>query len=228
MPERPKVYVALPHYGNCHPGAVSAWLQPGNATVDPVIVTRASTSATPHCFNICLAPALDARDRGEITHLAMIHSDVEVSPGWVDTLYDEMLCVHATAISAVIPIKEPERSRTSTAIGDLENLWFPKRYIRTGQEKDLPRTFTQKDVCRDSEVLLINTGCLLVDLRRDYWGDFAFEFRTRIVQRDGVRVAQFAPEDWLMSRTVQEHGDLVAATYAVQATHHGESYWRVG
>lgn len=226
-PGKPRVFVSLPHYGDCHPEAVNAWNRPGGEHAEPVIVSRASTSATPHCFNMILAPALDARDRGQITHLAMVHSDLEVSPGWVDVLYQEMRRTGVTAISAVAAIKEPERSRTSTAIGKEDYPWAPERYIRVGQHHDLPRTFTAADVCKPGEVLLINTGCMLIDLMRPYWDEFAFEFRTSIGRRDGRRVAMFAPEDWLMSRWIQQHGDTVAATYAVPTIHYGQAAWKV-
>jgi hypothetical protein len=80
-------------------------------------------------------------------------------------------------------------------------------------------------VCGDDEVLLVNTGCFLTDLRRPWWDSFAFNFDCRIIQRDGKRIAQFNPEDWQMSRAIQSQGGRVVATWRVPVVHHGAGEW---
>ena len=240
----PNIYVAWPMYGDVCWGSARAIHNPGFILGDNinVIATQlCSSSATPHTFNSALCTALDLRDKGvvdennvehRVTHFAMLHSDVAPkNPGWLPTLYREMALHKADMIAAVIPIKEPERSRTSTAVGNLDNIWEAKRYVRLQHRELLPLTFGPEDLlCQPNEVMLINTGCMLLDLRHPWIDDFAFEFRTRIVKKtapDGKvwRQAQLASEDWLLSRLVQANGGRVCATWAVPLVHKGFADW---
>ena len=235
---RPKVLLAMPYYGNIAMGAARGYFCPTRGGVDVIDLAGACHSILPNTFNYLFCTALDARDKGQVTHLCILHSDVCPPIGWVDILWREMVAVGADVISAVVPIKDGS-GRTSTAIGALDNPWHPTRYVMLGDRANLPVTFTAEHACASpNEVLLINTGCLLLDLRRPWWdvpaaggpgGDgFAFEFRTRIVRAalDGPdaplrRAPQAIPEDWLMSRHVHAHGGTVAATWAVDLEHRG-------
>jgi hypothetical protein len=227
LPLAPRVALVMPHYGDISPGsAYGFYVGATRGMVELVASVRSSTSATPFCMNGLLAPALDARDRGEVTHLAMLHADVEPKrDGWLDILWEEMKVHGADLMSAIVPIKEPARERTSTAIGAADDPWCPLRFVNNRDRGRLPETFGPEDVCGEGEVLLVNTGCFLADLRRPWWDDFAFEFHTRIIKRDGKRIAQLAPEDWLMSRHIQAAGGRVMATWAVDLAHHGAGVW---
>jgi hypothetical protein len=225
--ELPRVALVMPHYGDVSLGAARGLLvdavAEGRAT--PVVVMDSCSSSTPHCFNMLLAFALDARDRGEVSHIAMLHSDIVPQRGWLDVLADEMAAHNADLVSAVVPIKEPARERTSTAIGAIGNPWHPARYVTMADRPGLPPTFGPEHVCGEGEELLVNTGCFLADLRRPWWDNFAFNFDCRIIQRDGRRVAQFNPEDWQMSRVFNAAGAVVRATWRVSLTHCGSGEW---
>jgi hypothetical protein len=225
---RPVVGLVMPHYGDVNLGAARGLLTTASrGGVDLKFVADSCSSATPHCFNGLLALALDARDRGEITHFAMLHSDIAPEEGWLDILWREMREHELDLISAVVPIKEPERLRTSTAIGSRDNPWYPDRYVTMADREKLPATFHPHEVCGEHQVLLVNTGCFLADLRRPWWDTIVgFQFDCRITFRDGHRIAQFNPEDWQMSRHIQASGGKLAATWAVKLEHWGLASWR--
>ena len=180
----------------------------------------------PHNFNSLLAQSLDWRDRGQCTHLAMIHSDITAERGWLDLLAEEMHTHGLVAISAVVAIKDPDQDRTSTAIGSKSEPWSAKRYIHLRHHGQMPTTFTGKDVCQDDdEVLLINTGLMLLDLRHEFWDTFCFQVPTTILKIDGKRAPAFRPEDWEMSRELDRAGLPYGATWRPVVEHLGGSSW---
>lgn len=230
--DRPRVYVAMPRYGLVVPEAMVGKIiaSANNAPPEDMVAIAAhgdcSSSLLPHSFNHMLAEALDLRDQGKVTHLAMIHSDLAPSGFWLNTLWRIMRTRGDDLVSAVVPIKDQTFDRTSTAIGDREDPWVLKRYVECRDRKTLPETFNHADVCSPDEVLLVNTGLMLADLRRPYWNDFAFEFKTRITRdEDGKRTPWVRPEDWEMSRLLDRHGAPYSATWAVRVKHGGFAWW---
>jgi hypothetical protein len=223
--------LATPHYGAIDIGTTLSIMR---AVKDSSIIHvphfgESCSSVLPHAFNELLAQALMLRDDGRITHFAMIHADVEAPRGWLDTLYGEMWTRGLAAISAVIPIKNQD-GRTSTSIGDVNNRWAVRRCIHLHEREMLPATFTAKDVCKDGELLLINTGLMLLDLRYEFWNTFAFQFHNRIVQaadREGNSgyMAQQRTEDWEMSHDLHAAGLPYGATWRVKVKHHGRGTW---
>ncbi len=188
------------------------------------------SGSLPHAFNSLLARALDSRDAGKSTHLAMLHDDVAPTGPWITQLWHTMRLSGADLVSAVVPIKEEPPSRTSTAIGDRADRWLIKRYITLQERPNLPATFGQADVCGPDEVLLANTGCWLADLRRSWWDEFAdaggFNQDSRIVRNpDGTRSSEFEPEDWRMSRFLEARGARIVCTWDVPLRHGGWSWW---
>lgn len=224
---KPSVYLLVPHYSHdVAMGAARGIQYATRGRVDVFGVADATASITPHSFNGLLAMALAERDNGKVTHAAMLHSDIAPEPGWIDTLFEEMWIHGAQAVSAVVPIKEDEKSRTSTAWGTIGKPFDAPRYVRMEEKHLYPPTFGQEHG-RDGEELLINTGCLLMDLRWPHWDDFAFTFTTRIARtQDGGRLAQVRPEDWDMSRFVRERGGKVFATWRVKLEHYGWHAWK--
>jgi hypothetical protein len=223
----------MPMYGPvAHRAAVLGWMtsstireMPEHLQVSPVLPVAAENSITQHCFNNLLAVVLDARDRGEVTHIAMIHSDVDpMGAPWINLLWGEMQANNLDLVSAVIPIKSYE-GLTSTAIAPIHELWGFKRHIRIDERPTMPMTFTTEDVCSDDELLLVNTGLWLADLRKPWWDNFAFEVHTRLTVVDGKRVPQMRPEDWEMSRHLHAHGARYGATWAVELRHWGTTAW---
>jgi SAM-dependent methyltransferase len=186
-----------------------------------------SCGSLTHNFNTLLSQSLDWRDEGKVTHMAMIHSDITAERGWLDLLAEEMHLHGLVAISGVVAIKDPDQDRTSTAIGSKARPWDVVRYIHLRDQKRLPVTFTAKDVCEtDDEVLLINTGLMLIDLRHEFWDSFTFVVLNQILKGEGgKRKPQFRPEDWEMSRELEKAGLPYGSTWRPFCEHLGGSSW---
>jgi len=169
-------------------------------------------------FNELFCAALNARKDGA-THFCMLHSDVVPHGiGWLDVLSDEMERVEADVLSAVIPIKTSS-GVTSTAIDEpcegSDKNWRPRRLTMNEVYNDHPETFTHKD-------LLVNTGLMLIDIRKDWVNDIWFEFED-MISRDAVGnfIAVNVPEDWNFSRRARKMGASIWATRKVACTHYG-------
>lgn len=179
-----------------------------------------------------------------ITHLAMLHADCQPESRWVDTLFEEMESRQATVVASVIAIKAGN-GMTSTAVGSPDDPWDRERKglsfvdIWTERSPALPETFGIEDLQRsglakDGQCLLVNTGCMLIDLRWPAWrevdgdGIYRLSFRTedRIVRdEDGRPIAQVESEDWNLSRRLHALGARVFATKKVGIIHHGMFAW---
>ena len=230
---KPKVFVGLPFYGDA---PVPCTLAAQVTLVNEQNVTMAgfggqSISSLVNCFNRLWVDALNHRDRGEATHFAMIHADCQPEPGWVDKLWAAMKArPTAAVISAVNCIKEQsENPRTSTAYSPKGSRWGATRFIRYADRAEYLAKYGPTfgpETCQEGEVFLINTGCMLIDLRRDCWDGFAWEQIAGIWRdQDGVWATDFEPEDWRMSRFLAERGIDYAATWAVRVVHHGAAQW---
>lgn len=194
-----------------------------------------SVSALAYCFNQIWAHALALCGRGKVTHFAMLHSDVSPEVGWLDILMEELQEKRLQLLSCVIPIKSDD-GLTSTAVGPINDIWTQRRLTMT-EIAELPETFTDKDLARwkikhdcEGQVLLLNTGCWVCDLRAkpfhqvDQYGylRFCFTQKDRItVTQKGELVPHFAPEDWIFSRDCHKAGIKLAATRKVKIVHHG-------
>lgn len=225
-------YLAMPRFGRVDFAAAAAMLSPNDHTypegyrVRVVGGSSVDTGVAEYSFNQMWSRALDLRDSGEATHFAMLHSDIEpIDPAWLNRLYMEMVDHHLVAVSAVVPIKN-DSGNTSTAIGDEVDPWHVLRYVRTDQRPHLPVTFTGEDVCERGEVLLINTGCLLIDMRPELWDDFEWKMRTRIRRTQRGRVCEMHSEDWEMSYHIHNSGARYGATWSVRLKHHGAAAYR--
>ena len=238
----PIVLVGLPHNGTitpaaargfhcCSRGAVRVYRggDPLSGDARPLNGAECGNSFLCGSFNTLLAGALDLCDAGVITHFAMIHSDVEPSGFWLDELWAEMESSGVAVISSVISIKDdvPDPP-TSTAIGCRWNRWKVRRCLRLSDRARLPETFGAADVCEDDdEVLLLNTGLWLADLRHPFWSDWTgFNVAARITRDEsGRRVAQQRTEDWEWSHDLAEAAVPVAATWRVPVVHRGPAGW---
>lgn len=239
-PPRCRVFLGQPHCGQ-FTGARSSlacfhYTPLGLRHCDLVCPPHSEGSSNlPLNFNVILANALGYRDAGLATHLAILHEDVSAEPGWLDTLWLEMLAHEADFIGAVVPIKEPnDNPRTSTGVGKRSDIFWGNRCLRMSDIASLPETFGRDDVCGGpDDVLIVNTGCFLADLRRPWWDDrgdgqpfaFGFENRVRLDRATGVRTVDTCCEDWLLSHMLHDHGARVFATSKVRATHWGDCPW---
>ena len=194
------------------------------------------TSSLPQTFNLAWVQAL--ANRGKYDYFAMLHSDVAPSPLWLDVLYDEITRTKATAVSAVVAIKDV-KGVTSTAVGLVDDD-FDYRRITLTENRKLPQTYGMADVQAANlwpgfdfaqRCLLINTGCWIADMSWPHWYnvhpdgryEFCYEQKHRIqVWADGSAHAEFAPEDWLVSRYIHRHGGTCMATKLVRTLHWGD------
>lgn len=226
MPDR-RIIVLSPRYDGIIDEARAAIDGPSKGAFSHCYATIASTSMTSNCFNNALAAALNVRDRLGITHLGMVHADIDAPPGWADTLLDQMETGGYSLISAVVPIKSDE-GRTSTAVGSRAEPWAIRRYVMVGEHRRYGMTFGTRAVARaDDEFLMVNTGLWLADFRMPFWEEFGgFRFFTDLHRgEDGRWGARMRPEDWEMSRDLDAAGIPYAASFAVRVGHRGPHTW---
>jgi hypothetical protein len=242
VPFVPLIVLATPHYGSSAMGyadtLMGAQRTPGLARL--VTIVKCNSSLLPTSFNEGLSIALTLREQGKCTHFAMVHSDILAESGWLDTLWSEMWTHDADLVSTIVPIKN-DSGRTSTAIGDADDLWKVKRCLFLNEMHKYPATFGRESVCADdTEVLLVNTGCWLADLRKPWWDDFAFNLHSRIIREEityqsvagvvtpaaeiGYRV-ETRSEDWEMSHHLHRHNARVMVTQRVKLRHEGIKQW---
>jgi hypothetical protein len=212
-----KVFIGLPNYGSFLPKLHFA-LQNTSRVLTPTIKFCGSSFLTKN-FNILWSMALNARKEG-ITHFVLHHADVLPEYFWLDKMLAVMEREKADVVSAVIPIKTPD-GITSTAMDkstgnneDPEDNYLVTRLSLKQCYKMTP-TFTH-------EKLLINTGLMLVDFRKDWIEKVRFHFENEIVFKNGEFKAVSFPEDWLFSRHAKALGAKLVATREVVVEHVGE------
>lgn len=230
---KPICFVALPYHAYILPETLFAVL--GCATagrIQTVVPRPRKGSMLPDVFNATWCDALNMRDgirqpKVPLDLYAMAHSDIELAPYFLDTLYDEKVRFGADVVSAVVPLKE-DSGLTSTAY------WTPTGPMRLTMKEvaQLPETFGMDDVRAVLKVpawcgpLLVNTGCWLADLARPWCDEVHFEFLTNIVkEKDGFRVPVKMSEDWRLSKMLHERNCKVLATRKVALNHHGDGKW---
>lgn len=220
-----KVAMAMPRRGSkVSFGAARAffWAVTSSKACPLNYVDAAPSTLLNHGFDRMWSEALNARDERGVTHFAMLHDDVCPEGVWVEDLVDELERLDADIVSAVVPIKD-KRGLTSTAVS-YGDIWHRRR-ITMHEAMRLPETFGSEDV---GGQILLNTGCWVCDLRKPWCDEINFGSLERIVKKDGRRVAEVVPEDWLFSHRLHEMlgGAALYATRKVQLTHDGEStHW---
>jgi hypothetical protein len=231
------VALAMPHYGDVKAAAAKSYWTATGADSRFRLVLRADRggSLLTSNFNRAWCAALNARAKHGITHFAMLHADIAAEPGWLDTLLREMELYRADVVSAVVPLKT-EHGVTSTAIGTPNP--FVQRRLTMHEVMRLPATFGERDTAShfgfasgNSGPLLVNTGCLLADLRKPWAHEvdadgrlkwcFRFENEIRLNRETGEYVSFVASEDWLFSHHLADVGAKVYATRKVKAEHIG-------
>lgn len=175
-------------------------------------------------FNLLLADALNHRCKG-ITHFLLLHDDViPQSEHWAAILLGEMLEHKLDAVAAVIPLRS-DGGETSTSIDEAGpagpgGIAGDPLRLKLGA---VDGTLTS----RTEPKLLINTGCLLIDIRKP-WVEDRFYFRTHdeiVKNPDGTFSAKCISEDWLMSRWMAKRNIPFGATSKVKAVHRGTTEW---
>ena len=222
--------VGMPYCGPVVVEAAQALYAPASPAIlaRPPIICKSGNSIATAGFNDVLAVALNKAAAGEVTHFAMIHSDICPGVAWVDTLWREMQAHGLDLVSAVVAVKEPgDDPPLSTGIGSLADPWTRRRFRRSDLF-DLPVTFTAAAAgAGEGECLLINTGLWLADVRHTAWDRFpGFRCDSRIIRlEDGTRASVVDPEDWALSRWAAGQGLRVGATQALGVDHAGTARW---
>jgi hypothetical protein len=221
----PHILVGMPYSHSPHQGsALRLWT--GSSRRADVTPMDHSTSLLARNFNILFCTALTMRDRGDITHFAMLHDDVVPCDGWLDILLDELEAHDADMVSSVVAIKD-HRGLSSTAIADPRTPWNVAKRLTMKELMELPATFSAADCGWPERALLVNTGCWLADLRRPVFQftenplPLFFTIKDRIIHENGVYQAQCEPEDWFFSRLLHERGGRVVATRKTGCAHYG-------
>jgi hypothetical protein len=218
--EKPaKVLIGVPTYdGNVRMGTAMALMaahkRPEFHDIECKTVFQ-SGSLLAFTFNGLWARALNGRAMG-FTHFAMLHADLVPDPNWVVALLEEMQSNDADVISAVVPLKGPQ-GLTSTGVDDPDDEWRVRRFTLK-QLATMPRTFT-------SDKLVINTGCMLVDLRKDWVDKICFRMQDGIEHGLTGATPLVVSEDWLFSRDVRGFGGKLFATTRVGVQHFGTQSW---
>jgi hypothetical protein len=123
--EIPKVMIATPRFDDsviaesyaARKNAERNEEYPEEDAVEVAFEVGVKGSLLTFCFNQGLAEALNQRDAGKVTHFAMIHADIHCKAGWLNELWSIARTRGDVVVSAVVPIKEPTRLKTSCAIG---------------------------------------------------------------------------------------------------------------
>jgi predicted O-methyltransferase YrrM len=178
--------------------------------------------------------ALNQAAKGKFTHFAMLHSDIQPSPGWIDLLIDEMEERDADLISAVAALKD-ENGLTSCGVGDASDPFNPFRRFTMSELMEMPETFSIEDTPHPDKYLLHNTGCWVADLRKKLWrtvdknaclvADFSFPIRGRLLA-NGEIIHERESEDWHFSRMIAGLGAKTLATRRVSTIHFGQKGFR--
>ena len=239
-----RVYLGVPtHDGRVGQGIVNALFGAGK-TLDRVQIETGSSLT--FNFNNCYAQALNARDGGYpgggtpgkgITHFAMLHEDIApIGNGWLDRMVEIANTAGADVLSVVMRLKT-EDGKTSTAIEE-EDKDNPRNPLGFKARKlTLEECYAKcgKDGGTWSEPgLLVNTGLMLVDIRKPWADKVWFEFKdwlgcvsTGNPGSDGQKV--YFPvslaEDYGFSRMVRREGGRIFATTQIGAIHCGGGRW---
>lgn len=219
------------------------------ASAERMMMTKVQQSSLlASACNDLWCSALNKRKELDLKWFVLLHADI-VPPEWfVDRLIDIAEKHDADLLSAVVPIKQTS-GVTSTAISGPDNFTRLTRLtMKQINHPNFPETFNWHDVFEtfESEMppeltidfphvgeadkipfLLVNTGCMVCRLDREWCNNVHFTINDRITQGlGGIFEYQVEPEDWYFSRRVAELGGKVMATRALAVEHIGTRPFR--
>lgn len=175
-------------------------------------------------FNTLLCEALN---RNQFTHFLLIHGDIVPQSGWLQAMHVEMKAADADILSAVVPIKTP-KGLTSTALCKEETTPLLirrltlKECLDTAKIANLGLSISPSGKSFTGDYLVLNSGLMLIDLRKDWIRNIRFRMTDQIIkQPDGSYKASGASEDWLFSLDARKLGAKLWATTAVKLNHVG-------
>lgn len=220
MKQTGSVYIGIPTYdGRVHKNLTTA-LQRASANRYSKTTSILTCSILTKAFNLLYAHALNERKNGT-THFCLLHDDVVPEPLWLDKMMEIMAGKDADVLAVVIPIKD-DKGLTSTAldlsVGTSDPQWRVKRLtLNEIYSTSYEPTFTH-------EKILLNTGLMLVDLRKSWAEKAWFAFEDKIIpdpKKPGDFMAVGISEDWFFSRRARELGAKLYATREVSVIHTG-------
>lgn len=215
-----QVFLGQPGNGQLTAGAAAGFWRATRLPDAQVYRQYVEGSLLANNFNALWCTALNLAREGTFraSHFAMIHSDVEPVPYWLDALLDELEARDLDVLGVVVPIKDPH-GLTSIALDRPDgDTWRPLCRLTMAEVHRLPETFTSEDL---GHPLLINTGLWVC--RFGDWADrVRFTINDEIVRDPSGRYhAQTEPEDWYVSRLFHELGLRVGCTRKIPVTHRG-------
>ena len=219
-----KIQLCIPFYGDLSYRTVMSvmnandWAKSNGHHIETIFF---STSATPYCFNNLLNQAIHSNS----DYFVLLHSDMGTNvSNWLDVLSSDMQVENLAVISAVAAIKS-DQGITSVAV-DTSDV-FPRRLTLKEIHNGPPVLTNEKCKRIYGKALLINTGMMVWDMKvmRPIAHEMPFEFKDCFALEntpDGiVQRPQFIPEDWLMSKRLDERGIAYGATRNVPTIHKG-------
>lgn len=226
-----KLFIGLPTYGGQRWNTMALLsAQQNQRFFKTMHAMELDGSLLANGFNKMLITARQLHAQGECDFFLLLHADIVPidSKNWLDQLmearqdarlqYKDNEPNKAQVLSVVSPIKDA-RGITSTAV-EGPTVWNPRR-LTMKEVLDGPETFTRED-------LLVNTGMLLIDMRKNEWvNKVCFNISDGILRTpDGNLHAGTQPEDWQFSRAVKEvcresGGIKLWATRKVKIIHRG-------
>jgi hypothetical protein len=220
------LYLGVPHYGAIEPNTVPGLVQ-ASFSASRVRLRLNGASLLAFNFNLLWCEALNGREQPGFTHFLLHHADIQAPGGFADSLMDEMDRTGADVLSVVVPLKD-DRGLTSTGtMPPCPEAQYPVVKRLTMKEVcKLPTTFSANDV-KPGHWLAVNTGILLIDLRKAWVDEFpGFNIRDCIVR---LPSGQLEPgclsEDWNASAWAARRGLNVMATRIISVNHHGRQSW---
>lgn len=218
-----RIFVAIPSYGNViHSDILPAFMDASKK--DRVAhLSMLNLSSLTMCYNLLFAKALNANKAHGLTHFLLWHSDiVPLEIGWLDRLTELMNEYKADIMGVFSPLKD-HTGTTSTSIDLLEEERDPDkenivRYTLKDLYENHPPTFTH-------ERLILNTGLLLIDLRKKWLHDgdpMFFQYSDSIIKdKDGDFQVRGLPECIHFSRAARKKGAKLYATREIKIKHWG-------
>lgn len=175
-------------------------------------------------FNDLFCHALNTRKEGT-THFLLMHADIVPEPMWLEKMLAIMKSHDADVLSAIVPIKN-QSGFTSTALDqapheDAHELRVTRLTMHEVFTK-YPPTFTH-------EKILLNTGLMLIDLRKPWVEEVYFRVHDAIEKdSEGNFYSVGMSEDWLFSKDARLLGAKLYATREVKVAHIGTTAFNNG
>ena len=171
--------------------------------------------------NSLWATALNSRQHG-LTHIAIIHSDVEAEYWWLEKLMEIMKRTGADVVATVNALKTTD-GLSSTGLLDLDNPQWGVRRFALKEIHKMPPSFCKEDIAPgENKCLCFSNGLWLADIRKSWVESVNFMCNGRLVKLpNGEFTAQLESEDWLVSQELHRAGAKVYATREVATNHFG-------